>query len=59
MRYEDITNVDDINAGADGKIKDADYIADFLTGWSQWLEEIILTIKNFIEKIKYALENKG
>ena len=59
MRYEDVTGTDDIYAGADGKVKDADYVVDFLTGWSDWLKAIIDTIMNFIEKIKYALENNG
>lgn len=59
MRYEDITGVDEINAGANGQVKDAQYISDFLTGWSEWLAEIITTIKDFFDKIMYAIQTIG
>ena len=57
-RYEEITGIDEIIAGIGNK-KDAKEIGDFLVGWSEWLAEIINMVKDFFEKIKYAIENNG
>ena len=51
MRYEEITSTEDIYAGAEGHVKTADDVANFLEGWSQWLAEIISTIKNFFDQL--------
>ena len=58
-RYEEITGWEEIIAGADGKVETAEDISNFLLGWSKWLTEIIEMAKDFINKIKYALENNG
>ena len=57
-RYEEITGLDEILAGIGNK-KDAQEIGDFLKGWSDWLVEIINMVKDFFEKIKYAIDHKG
>ena len=57
-RYEEITGIEEIIAGI-GNDKDAKEIGDFLMGWSDWLVELINMVKDFFEKIKYAIENKG
>ena len=57
-RYEEITNIEDIFAGIN-KPESAVDIGNFLKGWSEWLAEIINMVKDFIGKIKYALENNG
>ena len=57
-RYEEITGLDEIIAGI-GNNKDAKEIGEFLTGWSEWLAEIINMVKDFFAKIKYAIENNG
>ena len=57
-RYEEITGLDEIFAGI-GNQKDAKEIGEFLTGWSEWLSEIINMVKDFFAKIKYAIEHKG
>lgn len=58
-RYEEITGLDEILAGIGGDQKSAEEIGDFLKGWSDWLVEIINMVKDFFEKIKYAIEHKG
>ncbi len=58
-RYEEITGLDEILAGIGGNQKSAEEIGDFLKGWSDWLVEIINMVKDFFEKIKYAIEHKG
>ena len=58
-RYEEITGWEDIIAGATGKQESAEEIGNFLIGWSEWLVEIINMVKDFFEKIKYAIDNKG
>ena len=58
-RYEEITGLDEILAGFGGDQKSAEEIGDFLKGWSDWLVEIINMVKDFFEKIKYAIEHKG
>ena len=57
-RYEEITNLDEIFAGIN-KQESAEDIGNFLIGWSEWLVEIINMVKDFIGKVKYALENNG
>ena len=57
-RYEEITNIDEIFAGIN-KPESAEDIGNFLLGWSEWLADIINMVKDFIGKIKYALENNG
>lgn len=57
-RYEEITGLDEIIAGI-GNTKDAKEIGEFLTGWSEWLAEIINMVKDFFAKIKYAIDHKG
>lgn len=57
-RYEEITGLDEIFAGIN-KQENAEDIGNFLIGWSEWLAEIINMVKDFIGKIKYALENNG
>ncbi len=56
--YEEITGWEDIVAGIGNK-ESAEDIGNFLLGWSEWLSEIINMVKDFIGKIKYALENNG
>ena len=58
-RYEEITGGEDIIAGAGGKKESAEDIGNFLIGWSEWLAEIINMVKDFFEKIKYAIDHKG
>ncbi len=58
-RYEEITGLEEILAGIGGDQKSAEEIGDFLKGWSDWLVEIINMVKDFFEKIKYAIEHKG
>lgn len=58
-RYEEITGWEDIVAGAGGNKKDAEEIGNFLIGGSEWLAEIINMVKDFFQKIKYAIDHKG
>lgn len=57
-RYEEITDIADIFAGIN-QPESAEDIGNFLKGWSEWLAELINMVKDFIGKIKYALENNG
>ena len=50
-RYEEITGWEDIVAGIGGKGKDAEEIGNFLIGWSEWLVELINTVKDFFAQI--------
>lgn len=47
MHYEEVTNTEEINAGAGGQVKDADEIASFIAEWSGWLASIIDAIVDF------------
>ena len=47
QRYVEIPNEQDIYAGAEGKVKTVKDITDFLTGWADWLAQIITTIRSF------------
>ncbi len=57
--YEPISGFEDIVAGFSGDKDDPEEIGNFLIGWSEWLAEIIKMVKDFFEKIKYAMDNNG
>ena len=56
QHYDEITGADDIYAGAEGKVKTTKDIVDFLSGWSDWLAQIITTIRSFFSDLMASVK---
>lgn len=51
MRYEEITNFDDIIGGATGKTDKVKESVDFLTEWSKTIANIINMLASFFKQL--------
>lgn len=50
--------MDEIIAGAGGNVENkAENAVDFLTEWSTWLEQLILIVKDFFDRLMEAFNS--